>query len=201
MRNLFLVTFAVMALGLSSCASFHGTGAVVADAPGITLAPQDAAPGGAPPDGAVAEAATEKPAPEAVAEDESRGFLTHVLLYLPNRVMDLFDVGKAGVDVGLGLGIELKATEYVQAMALTTVAIGVGFQGLRHVPFRVGPEAAFGVGPLGGAAEVGGWYRSPSEFRVGGHLFLVGAHASVDPLEILDFALGFLLIDIQDDDF
>lgn len=182
--RLVLVTSILLLLG--ACGSLRPHVATPSDAPGAVLAPQE-------------EEIASGDASEG-DDDESRGLGTHVLLYLPNRVLDLFDVARVGVDVGPGLGIELKATEAVQAMALTTFAIGVGFQGLRHLPFRVGSEAAFGVGPLGGTAEIGGWYRSPTEFRVGLHLLLVGAHASVDPVEIVDFVLGFLLIDIKDDD-
>jgi len=183
MRPVLIASLLVL---LGACGSLRPLVAPRPDAPGTVLAPQEGEPA-AEGDGAA-------------AEEESRGLGTHLLLYLPNRVLDLFDVAKAGVDVGPGLGIELKATEAVQAMALSTFAIGVGFQGLRHLPFRVGPEAAFGVGPLGGTAEIGGWYRSPTEFRVGLHALLVGAHASVDPVEIVDFVLGFLLIDIAGDD-
>lgn len=186
-----LLVLALAALALTACGSLRPPGAEPAARPGVAIAPQDEVP-----------AAAEE-APAAVEEapaDEGRGVVGGILMYLPNRVIDLFDVAKLGVDVGPGLGIELKATEYAQLMALSTFAVGVGFQGLRHLPFRVGPEAAFGVGPLGGAAEIGGWYRGPTEFRVGLHALLVGAHASVDPVEIVDFVLGFLLIDIKDDD-
>ena len=183
-----LLLVALLTLLLASCGSLRPHDAAPPEAPGAVLAPQEEAPAAEEGDAAPAD------------EEESRGLATHVLLYLPNRVLDLFDVAKVGVDVGPGLGIELKATEAVQAMALTTFAIGVGFQGLRHLPFRIGPEAAFGVGPLGGTAELGGWYRSPTEFRVGLHVLLVGAHASVDPVEIVDFVLGFLLIDVKGDD-
>ena len=188
-----LLLVAVIALFLTACGSLRPLAAGDAAPQGVVLAPQDEAPA----------LEDEAPAPVEQAqpeEEEGRGVLTHVLMYLPNRVIDLFDVAKAGVDVGPGVGIELKATEYVQLMALSTFAVGVGFQGLRHLPIRIGPEAAMGVGPLGGAAEVGGWYRSPTEFRVGAHVLLVGAHASVDPVEIVDFVLGFILVDIKDDD-
>jgi hypothetical protein len=37
---------------------------------------------------------------------------------------------------------------------------------------------------------------TPEENRRG-----VGGHISADPVEIVDFVLGFLLIDIKDDDF
>lgn len=180
-----LLLVVLLALGLGACGSLRPH-LPAADVPrGVALAPQDAEP---------------LPDVDPLPEEETRGALSHALLYLPNRVLDLFDVAKVGVDVGPGLGIELKATQAAQLMALSTFAVGVGFQGLRHLPFRVGPEAAFGVGPLGGTAEVGGWYRSPTEFRAGLHLLLVGAHASVDPVEIVDFVLGFLLIDVKDDD-
>jgi hypothetical protein len=142
-----------------------------------------------------------KPAEEE-EEEEERSFLTGVLLYLPNRVMDIFDVARAGVNVGPGIGVDVSATEYLQAQAFTHASVGVGLETLRHSPLFAGAEAGVGIGPLGAVGDAGAtWYRSPGDFRVGLYLALVGAHVAIEPVEILDFILGFLTIDLKDDDF
>lgn len=133
-------------------------------------------------------------------DDDGHGVLGSILLYLPNRVIDVFDVARFGVDVGPGIGVEAQVTELLQARLISSLAVGVGLQTLRHSPIRTGAEAGFGVGPVGGTAEAGSWYRSPADVRVGLHAAVVGAHAAVEPVEILDLVLGFLFIDIKDDD-
>lgn len=135
------------------------------------------------------------------APKESRSFLHGVLMYLPNRVIDLFDVARAGVNVGPGIGVDLAATEALQAQAFTHASVGLGLESLRHSPVFAGSEAGLGVGPLGAVGDAGAtWYRSPTDLRVGAYVALVGAHVAVDPVEILDFIFGFLTIDLRDDD-
>jgi hypothetical protein len=138
---------------------------------------------------------------EAPQEKESRGFLTGVLMYLPDRVFDLFDVAKAGVNVGPGIGVQLKATDAAQVTAMTRTSVGAGLETLRHSPVYVGAEASAGVSVVGAGADAGlTWPQSPTDIRVELHPGIVGAHVAVDPVEILDFVLGFVLIDIRDDD-
>ena len=191
MRSLFALLLAVL---LGACASIAPELApmVVAGVPlqGVAAPVQDASSETAP-----------RPKPEHAQKDDGRGFLAGALLYLPNRVVDLLDVAKVGVDVGPGIGVDVQATSVLQARAMWNLSVGVGFQGLRHLPFQVGTIAALGVGPVGGVGDVGSWSRSKTGFRVGLHVLIVGAHAEIDPWEILDFALGFLTIDIADDDF
>ncbi len=186
MRNVIVLLLTVM---LGACASTAPDLAPTV-AHGVPI--QDSADSSDAPE---AEPAAERKA------DEGRGFVAGTLLYLPNRVVDLFDIAKVGVDVGPGIGVDVQATSVLQARAMWNLSVGVGFQGLRHVPFQVGTVAALGVGPIGGVGDVGSWSRSDTGIRVGLHVLIVGAHAEVDPYEILDFALGFLTIDIAGDDF
>lgn len=146
----------------------------------------------APPKSAAAE--------DSADDDEGHGILMTLLLYLPNRVIDLFDVVRFGVDVGPGIGVHLQATDALQAKAITSLSAGVGLQSLRHSPIHVGSRAGLGVGPVEGSAELGDWYQSPADFRVEAYALLVGAHVAVEPVEILDAILGFLFIDLEDDD-
>ncbi len=186
MRSLFAL---LLAATLGACASTAPDLAPTA-VPGVPLQKVDAPARDEPP-----------PSAESAKKDEGRGFLMGALLYLPNRVVDLLDVAKVGVDAGPGIGVDVQATSALQARAMWNLSVGVGFQGLRHLPFQVGTIAALGVGPVGGVGDVGSWSRSKTGFRVGLHVLIIGAHAEVDPWEILDFVLGFLTIDIAADDF
>jgi hypothetical protein len=176
-----------LCIGLAGCASAR-------------YAPQDKPPtseqAGAEP---AKETKTEKPAePD---EEGGHGVLWAVLMYIPNRVIDIFDVARFGVDVGPGIGIDGEATDALQARAIAQTSVGAGFQSFRHMPIQTGTQSALGVGPVSSDMQLGGWHRSPTDFRLGAHAVLVGAHAAIDPVEIADFVLGFLFIDIRDDDF
>lgn len=125
-----------------------------------------------------------------------------VLMYLPNRVLDVFDMARAGVNVGPGIGGQVKATDNAQAMFLTRTSAGVGLQGLRHLPAYASIENATAVGPLEVGMNLGlGWYHSPTDVRLEIHPFLVGAHVAFDPVEIADFILGIFTVDIRKDDY
>ena len=148
---------------------------------------------------------TTPPAEETKAEPQSegrqrRGLLGAIVMYIPNRVIDVFDMVRFGVDVGPGIGLDGQATDALQARAIAQTSVGAGFQSFRHTPIQTGVQSALGVGPVSSDAQVGGWYRSATDFRLGAHAAIVGAHAAVDPVEIADLVLGFLLIDIRDDD-
>jgi hypothetical protein len=140
-------------------------------------------------------------APEVDGGDEGDSTLSTVLLYLPNRVLDLFDVVRLGVNAGPGFGAQAKATDAAQAMYLSRTSVGVGLQGLRHPPVHAGVEGALGAGPLGEDVTAGlGWYHSSTDVRVEVHPAIVGAHVAVDPVEIVDFLLGLFTVDLRDDD-
>ena len=144
------------------------------------------------------EAAGEEP--EKDDEDEGHGLLVTLLLYLPNRVIDLFDVVRFGVDVGPGIGLHLQATDALQAKAISSASVGVGLQTLRHLPVHVGTRSGVGAGPIEVSAEAWDWHLSPGDFRVEFYVLLVGAHVAVEPFEIVDALAGFLFFDPQDDD-
>lgn len=151
--------------------------------------------GGGPPESAAAASAGKDD-----DDDDGHGLLLTLLLYLPNRVIDLFDVARFGVDVGPGIGVHVQATEMLQAKALTSTSVGAGLQTLRHSPVHVGARAGLGVGPVEGTADIGDWYQSPADVRVELYALLVGAHVAIEPVEILDAVLGFLFIDLAGDD-
>jgi hypothetical protein len=134
-------------------------------------------------------------------DPEGRSFAASALLYLPNRLLDLGDLFRFGVDAGPGLGFDLQATRFVQVKLLSRLSVGVGYQTLRHLPVKASADAAFGVGPIGGSPAGGlGWYRSPTDVRLEFHLLILGAHLAVDPVEWVDLPLGLFGLDPADDD-
>lgn len=125
-----------------------------------------------------------------------------ILMYVPNRVLDLFDMVRVGVNVGPGIGGQAKATDPIQATFIQRMSVGVGLESLRHLPVYASAESAVGLGPLGGDANLGlGWYQSPTDIRLEAHALVVGAHVAIDPVEIADFLLGFFTVDLRKDDY
>lgn len=137
---------------------------------------------------------------ESVAGIEMVGWT--ILMYLPNRVFDLFDMVRFGVDVGPGIGGQAKATDAAQLQFVSRASVGAGLQGLRHLPVQASNESGAGVGPVDLTPTAGfNWFESPTDVRIFAHALLVGAHVAVDPVEIADFVTGLVLIDIRDDDY
>ncbi len=125
-----------------------------------------------------------------------------ILMYIPNRILDLFDMARAGVNVGPGIGGQVKFTDPVQATFLSRMSVGAGLESLRHMPVYASAEFAAGLGPLNTDSNLGlGWYQSSTDIRVELHLLIIGAHVAIDPVEIADFVLGFFTIDIRKDDY
>ena len=52
-------------------------------------------------------------------EDKGRPVIIDILLYVPNRVLDALDIVRAGVSVGPGIGVDLTATEALNATLMT----------------------------------------------------------------------------------
>ena len=140
---------------------------------------------------------------EAEVDDEADRSILHALLwYVPNRLLDLFDVVRGGICAGPGVGVSVVPTEYLQATAMARVSGGVGLQTLRHSPFQWGTEGELAIGPLGADDEPdkGGWHHSKTDLRIDLHVLLVGGYVAVEPVEILDFLAGLVFLDPREDD-
>ena len=55
---------------------------------------------------------------------EGRPFVVSALLYLPNRLLDVGDLFRFGLDVGPGLGFDVQVTRLLQAKLLSRFSIG-----------------------------------------------------------------------------
>lgn len=143
---------------------------------------------------------------EDAAPEENGSILTEILLYLPNRVLDLFDIVRARVRVGPGVAVGVRVTEVAQLNLGSYGSVYAGLPGPRQ---RVVPRAPVGVEAYTGVAlsvleaKISGGlgpHYSPTEVGAGAHLILVGVDVGIDPVELADFFAGFALVDIRDDD-
>ena len=130
-----------------------------------------------------------------------------ILMYIPNRVLDLFDMVRARLRLGPGIAIGARATEYADVFVGTYATVYIGLPGPRgrtlpRLPVglesKSGAEVSIadvtleaGLGPDYGMTEIG----------FGFQLFLIGLDVGIDPFEIGDFAAGLLTFDPMDDDF
>src|SRR5262245_21319436 len=133
---------------------------------------------------------------------EGRSLVHTLLLYVPNRVLDVLDVARAAVDVGPGTGVDLTGTEYMRLGMLARTSAGAGYETARHLPVKLAAESYLDVGPLG--VNPGfpiTWYRNTWDLRIEAHLFILGAHVAVNPAEIFDAVLGLTTFDLMGDDF
>ena len=136
-------------------------------------------------------------------EEKEHSALGTVLLYLPNRIIDALDIVRFGVNAGVGFGADATATWVAQAAFISDTSVGIGFQGIRHLPvcLRMGHKR-IAVGPLQSMdLEPLDWPINPYDIRCEVFVLFVGAHAAVDIEGILDFVAGLFTLDPSEDDF
>ncbi|MCB9898019.1 MAG: hypothetical protein H6825_08450 [Planctomycetes bacterium] len=181
-----------VALGLTAgCASVSSTSGALA-----TAAPRPAWFGDD-------EQAVEQPA---VPEGHSIGH--RLAFWIPNRIFDVFDIVRARVLLGPGIGFTVRATEAVDVVLGAHTALMVGIWGPRgepRIPWPIFPEIFAGAGISVAEATTEDGLFTPHygtvEFGAGAMVGLVGFDVGVDPLEIVDFVVGIFTFDLMDDDF
>lgn len=154
-----------------------------------------------------AEAATEDAPGEGAAEAKEEKSSAHVvLMYLPNRLLDLLDVGRLRGRLGPGTAVGVRATDWVDLYLGAYTSLFAGLPGPRmepKVPIPVGLETKSGVeaGPWDATltGEFGPDY-SPTEFGASLHLLLIGLDLGIDPVEVADFFTGIVNYDLRKDD-
>ena len=136
----------------------------------------------------------------------SRSITHRLILWAPNRVLDVFDIMRVRIRLGFGLGLGVRATKYVAAFAGSYTTIYAGLPGPRC---RRMPRSPVGLESYNGAKAsvvdltvdggIGPAY-SATEFGAGFQLILLGIDIGIDPFEVIDFAGGILLWDPRQDD-
>jgi len=140
-------------------------------------------------------------------EREEHSLAHKLLLYIPNRVLDVFDLVRAKLRVGPGLAVSVRATKPVCFFFGSYGTVYAGLPGPRQrptIPLPIGLESYNGleasVVDLASGMAVGPNYSS-TEIGVGFQLLVIGADVDVDPMEFVDFLGGFILLDPRHDDF
>jgi len=137
---------------------------------------------------------------------ESPGILHKIVMYIPNRVLDVFDIVRLRVRVGPGIAADVRATKVASAFVGSYASVYAGLPGPRNRPLPklpVGLESQNGVQASVVDATVTGGIGpdyGPAEIGVGVQALIVGVDVGIEPLEIIDLLAGFFFIDLTKDD-
>lgn len=149
------------------------------------------------------EKTAEKPAEK---QEESHSFLHKLAWYIPNRILDAFDMVRLRVRVGPGVAADVRVTKMASVFAGTYATVYAGLPGPRNrrMPkLPVGLESKNGVEISVIDATVSGGIEpdyGPVECGFGAQILLVGFDFGIEPFDILDFITGFFFIDLRRDD-
>jgi len=133
-----------------------------------------------------------------------------VLLYVPNRAVDVLDIVRARVRLGGGGAIQARVTKPASVFFGSYDSAYVGLPGHRNkhkFPPLFGADGMSGVGIslLDNTTDNAENQMAPRygdlEVGAGAHVAVVGVDVGVDILEALDFVGGLVFIDFRDDDF
>jgi len=144
---------------------------------------------------------------EAEFESTKPGGIHRVIFYIPNRILDFLDMVRLRARIGPGLAVGVRATDPFSVFFGGYMSVYAGLPGPRLKPtvkFPIGLENQEGVGVsifnLTYDAGLGPDY-SQTEIGASFQALIAGLDVTVDPIEVLDFALGLIFIDIRQDDF
>jgi hypothetical protein len=122
-----------------------------------------------------------------------------VLLYIPNRVLDLIDVFRVDVGVGASVGGVVRVTKYVQGgyRQMLPVSLRVGDFG-RQFPIMVESSNEIGISPA--FKQSADRDVCEAELGLGLDLLLLGGYGGLCLDEVADFVGGIFLVDLKGDD-
>lgn len=142
--------------------------------------------------------ASEAKKPENVPSKESNHLFSKIVLYIPNRILDVFDIFKLNLGVGPGIGAHIQVTEPLQTGILMYDVVRIGLTGKRFDFWRHEYSSEFGL--CYAYYFRGDVVRNNSE--IGGilQLLIIGAEASINLEEFGDFISGIFLCDAKEDD-
>lgn len=157
----------------------------------------------------------------------SRAPAWRVLLYLPDRLLDLADVFSVDLHLGFGLYANVHATRALQAGAGGRGVTGLGWHERRSLGIREQQESGFVLAAIGaetssgtqsGTSGIYSWsetvagLQQPTDplyqelrdyWALGAALTVVflGLDLDVHPLQAADFVAGLVTVDFLRDDF
>lgn len=136
----------------------------------------------------------------------SRGVGYAALMYLPNRIYDIFDILRARLRLGPGAAVGVRVTDPLKIYFGSYSSVWAGLPGPRMESKPIVPgglESYNGVALSMAEGTFDGGMSpkySPTEIGVSVHALIVGADVDVDPIEIVDAVLGLFFIDVRKDD-
>lgn len=130
-----------------------------------------------------------------------------ILMYIPNRIFDVFDIVRVRARIGPGIQAGVRATDPIDFSLGAYQTFWVGVPGPRtrpRIPWIMGLEARQGmeVGIFEGLTEedYGPGYQW-DEIGLDLQALVAGASVGVSFAEVFDLVLGVLFIDISGDDY
>lgn len=151
---------------------------------------------------------TEMPVASTDMEEEKpeHSFGHKLLFYIPNRFLDVFDFVRLRVRVGPGIALGARVTKPLSFFFGGYGSVYVGLPGPRLEPIVKLPVGIENYGGLSlsllDSTNEGRFAPnySPTEIGISWQFLIIGSDVDVDPVEVIDLALGFLFIDIRGDD-
>jgi hypothetical protein len=136
---------------------------------------------------------------EAVQTNEGTPWWAEVLLYIPNRVLDLIDVFRVDVGVGASVGGVVRVTKYAQGgyRQMLPVSLRVGDFG-RQFPLIVETSNELGISPA--FKQSADRDICDAEIGLGLDVLLIGGYGGLCLDEVADFVGGIFLVDFKGDD-
>lgn len=134
-----------------------------------------------------------------VEEKEGSPWWADVLLWVPNRALDAWDIFRVDVGAGPALGGVIRISKYAQAgyRRIAPASVRLGAFG-RQAPALVEKSDEYGIGP----GYVNSKERSvcAAEVGAGADLFLVSGYLGICGEEVVDFLAGIFFLDVSNDD-
>lgn len=136
---------------------------------------------------------------ETVQVNDGTPWWADVLLYIPNRVLDLIDIFRVDVGVGASVGGVVRVTKYVQGgyRQMLPVSLRVGDFG-RQFPVMVESANEIGISPV--FKQSADRDVCEAELGLGLDVLLLGGYGGLCLDEVADFVGGIFLIDFKGDD-
>ncbi len=130
-----------------------------------------------------------------------------IVLWIPNRILDFFDMVRLRIRIGPGVSFGIRATEAADFFLGAHFTGWFGLPGPRNrrlpkLPFGMEASAGFEFSFIDLAPDI--WLMRPDYgFYEGGfdmQIMVVGIAFGIDPYEVGDFFSGIVFYDAADDD-